>query len=115
MAGRVNVGQMALSLKGLAQRFAFGLLVLTAFAVMVIGKADTIIIERVRSAVVDIAAPVFDHVGELAVVVGLGFPTERVTERDVQRLGPVVARAAAEASELLGYDPALGRLATTPP
>lgn len=62
-----------------------------------------------------IAAPVFDHAGELAVVVGLGFPTERVTERDVQRLGPVVARAAAEASELLGYDPALGRLATTTP
>jgi rod shape-determining protein MreC len=54
----MNVGQMAVSLKGLAQRFAFGLLVLTAFAVMVIGKADTIIVERVRSAVVDIAAPV---------------------------------------------------------
>jgi rod shape-determining protein MreC len=54
----MNVGQLAVSLKGLAQRFAFGLLVLTAFAVMVIGKADTVIIERVRSAVVDIAAPV---------------------------------------------------------
>ncbi|MDF3072999.1 MAG: mreC [Alphaproteobacteria bacterium] len=54
----MKVGQLAVSLKGLAQRFAFGLLVLTAFAVMVIGKADTVIIERVRSAVVDIAAPV---------------------------------------------------------
>jgi DNA-binding IclR family transcriptional regulator len=57
-----------------------------------------------------IAAPVFDHAGELAVVLGLGFPTQRVTEGDVDRLGPVVARAAAEASERLGYDPALRRL-----
>jgi DNA-binding IclR family transcriptional regulator len=59
-----------------------------------------------------IAAPVFDHAGELAVVVGLGFPTQRVTERDVERLGPVVARAAQAAGELLGYDPAVRRLAT---
>jgi DNA-binding IclR family transcriptional regulator len=57
-----------------------------------------------------IAAPVLDHTGELAVVLGLGFPTQRVTERDVERLGPVVARAAADASARLGYDPALRRL-----
>jgi hypothetical protein len=38
-----------------------------------------------------------------------------VTERDVERLGPVVARAAQDASERLGYDPALGRIATTSP
>lgn len=58
----MNVGQLAVSLKGLAQRFAFGMLVLAAFAVMVIGKADTIIIERVRSAVVDITAPILNVV-----------------------------------------------------
>jgi DNA-binding IclR family transcriptional regulator len=62
-----------------------------------------------------IAAPVFDHAGELSVVVGLGFPTQRVTERDVERLGPVVARAARDASERLGYDPALGRLLPSGP
>jgi DNA-binding IclR family transcriptional regulator len=56
-----------------------------------------------------IAAPVFDHAGDLAVVVGLGFPTQRVTESDVARLGPVVARAAEEASERLGYDPSVRR------
>jgi DNA-binding IclR family transcriptional regulator len=59
-----------------------------------------------------IAAPVFDHVGELAVVVGLGFPTQRIGEHDVERLGPQVARAAAQASARLGYDPALRRVAT---
>jgi DNA-binding IclR family transcriptional regulator len=59
-----------------------------------------------------ISAPVFDHAGELAVVLGLGFPTQRVTGGDVERLGPVVARAAEAASERLGYDPALRRLGT---
>ncbi len=58
-----------------------------------------------------IAAPVFDHAGDLAVVVGLGFPTQRVTESDVGRLGPLVARAAEQASGLLGYDAALRRVA----
>jgi DNA-binding IclR family transcriptional regulator len=62
-----------------------------------------------------IAAPVFDHAGELAVVVGLGFPTQRVTERDVERLGPMVARAAEGAGERLGYDPALRRIGTAGP
>lgn len=60
MADRIKVGQLTASLRGLAQRFAFGMLVLTAFAVMVIGKADTIIIERVRAAVVDVATPVLN-------------------------------------------------------
>jgi DNA-binding IclR family transcriptional regulator len=56
------------------------------------------------------AAPVFDHTREPAVAPGLGLPTQRVTEREVERLRPVVARATAEASERLGHDPALRRL-----
>ena len=52
-----------------------------------------------------IAAPVFDHTGELAVVLGLGFPTQRITEADVPRLGPVVSGAAREAGQLLGHRP----------
>jgi DNA-binding IclR family transcriptional regulator len=50
-----------------------------------------------------ISAPVYDHTGELAGVLGLGFPLQRVGEADVERLGPAVARAAREASEALGY------------
>jgi DNA-binding IclR family transcriptional regulator len=49
-----------------------------------------------------VSAPVFNHVGELAGVIGLGFPTSRVTPEDVDRLGPTVAAAAAEASDRLG-------------
>lgn len=52
-----------------------------------------------------ISAPVFDHTGRLVSALGLGFPTQRVTDKDVPRLGPVVAQAAADASSLLGYTP----------
>lgn len=51
-----------------------------------------------------ISAPVFDHTGELAAVLGLGFPLQRVHPDDVARLGPAVALAAREASAAMGYD-----------
>lgn len=50
-----------------------------------------------------ISAPVFDHSGRLAAVLGLGFPTQRVGPDDVGRLGPLVAEAARSASKALGY------------
>ncbi|MFE5837384.1 IclR family transcriptional regulator [Arthrobacter sp. NPDC056493] len=50
-----------------------------------------------------VSAPVFDHTGRLAGVLGLGFPTQRITPGDVPRLGPIVARAAAAASNALAY------------
>lgn len=58
-----------------------------------------------NSDVGSISAPVYDHKGELAAVLGLGFPLQRVGEADVERLGPAVALAALEASEALGYRP----------
>ena len=57
-----------------------------------------------NSDVGSISAPVFNHVGELAGVVGLGFPTQRVQRDDVEHLGPIVVDAAAAASKRLGYD-----------
>ncbi|HKU11326.1 MAG TPA: IclR family transcriptional regulator [Sinomonas sp.] len=51
-----------------------------------------------------ISAPVFDHTGELAAVLGLGFPLQRVHADDVARLGPAVALAAREASAAMGHD-----------
>ncbi|WP_422390840.1 IclR family transcriptional regulator [Arthrobacter sp. N1] len=52
-----------------------------------------------------ISAPVFDHSGRLVAALGLGFPTQRIGEEDVPRLGPVVAQAAASASSRLGHSP----------
>jgi DNA-binding IclR family transcriptional regulator len=50
-----------------------------------------------------ISAPVFDQAGELAAVLGIGAPTQRVGPRDVGRLAPVVVAAAAAASSALGF------------
>jgi DNA-binding IclR family transcriptional regulator len=54
-----------------------------------------------------VSAPVFDHAGRLAGVLGLGFPTQRITPADIPRLGPAVVRTAAAASEALAYQPGL--------
>lgn len=48
------------SLKGLLQRFTFLSLVLAAFALMLLGKAETLVVERTRTAIADVAAPILD-------------------------------------------------------
>jgi rod shape-determining protein MreC len=47
-------------LKVLVQRFAFMLLVLSAFALMLLSKAETALVERISIAVVDVMAPIMD-------------------------------------------------------
>jgi rod shape-determining protein MreC len=49
-------------MRALAQRFTLLLLVCVAFVVLVIGKADTILVERVRSVFIDVVTPVLDVV-----------------------------------------------------
>ncbi len=106
MADRMNVGQLAVSLKGLAQRFAFGMLVVAAFAVMVIGKADTIIIERVRSAVVDITAPILNAVSR---------PVQSINDamaevEDVLAMRDELARLREENARLMSWQSVAQRL-----
>lgn len=102
----MNVGQLAVSLKGLAQRFAFGMLIVAAFAVMVIGKADTIIIERVRSAVVDITAPILNVVSR---------PVQSVNDamaevEDVLEMREELARLREENARLMSWQSVAQRL-----
>jgi IclR family acetate operon transcriptional repressor len=54
-----------------------------------------------------ISAPVFGMSGELIAVLGIGAPTQRLGPTDVGRLAPAVQAAAARASHLLGFRPAL--------
>ncbi|WP_433875355.1 IclR family transcriptional regulator [Sinomonas atrocyanea] len=56
-----------------------------------------------NSDVGSISAPVYDHLGDLAAVLGVGFPLQRIGPDDVEWLGPAVARAARAASEAIGY------------
>lgn len=57
------------SLKGLIQRFAFLPLVVAAFGLMMLGKADTVLIERTRVAIADVAAPILDALSRPAATV----------------------------------------------
>lgn len=52
-----------------------------------------------------ISAPVWDNLGELTAVIGIGAPTQRLGAADVDRFRPLVLRAAAEASARMGYQP----------
>jgi len=60
---RKFVGQtlhVAAPVRAWAQRFAFLLLVAAAFALMLLGKADTVLVERARTMVTDAVAPVLE-------------------------------------------------------
>jgi rod shape-determining protein MreC len=55
---------LATPLKAWAQRFAFVLLIGAAFGLMMLTKADTLVVERARVAVNDAVAPILDAVAE---------------------------------------------------
>lgn len=57
------------SLKGLIQRFTFLSLVLAAFGLMMLGKADTLLVERTRATIADFAAPILDALSRPAATV----------------------------------------------
>jgi rod shape-determining protein MreC len=54
------------TLKSLLQRFAFLALIGVTFALMLIGKADTVLVERARIAVTDAVTPILRVMGEPA-------------------------------------------------
>jgi rod shape-determining protein MreC len=55
-----SVLRLAVPFRALTQRFAFLFLILAAFGLMMIGKAETLLIERVRTGVIDVVAPIMD-------------------------------------------------------
>jgi rod shape-determining protein MreC len=91
-----SVSRLATPIKAWAQRFAFLFLVVGAFALMLIGKADTVLVERVRTVVGDAAAPILEFIARPIdtignAVEGIGELTElrahnAALERDNERL-----------------------------
>lgn len=55
--------------RSIVGRFAFLLLVGASFALMLLGKADTVLVERLRGAVADTVAPIMDVVSRPAAAV----------------------------------------------
>ena len=64
-----SVVRLAAPLKVLVQRFAFLLLVASAFALMMLGKGDALIVERFRAGVVDLVAPAMEVLSRPAATV----------------------------------------------
>lgn len=56
------VHRVAAPIRSLAQRFAYLGLVVAAFGLMMLGKADVVIVERFRAQVTDAVAPILDAV-----------------------------------------------------
>jgi len=69
--GPRSVSRIAQAGKSLAQRFAYMGLVLTAFALMILGKVDLLLMDRFRAQVTDAVAPILD---------GLSRPVESVSK-----------------------------------
>lgn len=61
-APKGNVLRVAVPIRNVLQRFAFVLLVGSAFALMLLGRLDNAVVERIRLGVVDAFAPVMDVV-----------------------------------------------------
>jgi rod shape-determining protein MreC len=57
---RVGSVGVAVAARNWTQRFAFVLLVLLSFGIMLVGKADTVVVSRARTLLIDLIAPVMD-------------------------------------------------------
>lgn len=64
-----SVTRLAMPVRALTQRFAFVFLVLAAFGLMLLGKAETRLVERVRAGVVDVVTPIMDALSRPAATV----------------------------------------------
>ena len=62
MAIRDDFEVAAAQVRAAIQRFALGLLVLACFAAMLIGKADTVLVEKARVLALDLASPVLEAI-----------------------------------------------------
>ncbi len=94
-----KVVRLATPLKAWTQRFAFLLLVGAALGLMLLGKADTLLIERARTQLVDAMAPLLEAVSEPVATVN-----DTVAEmRDLARLREINAMLRAENERLLDW------------
>lgn len=60
MKQRVGSVSIAVAARSWTQRFAFVLLILLSFGIMLVGKADTVVVSRARTLLIDLIAPVMD-------------------------------------------------------
>ncbi len=59
-----SISRIAAPIRSVAQRFAFMALILGAFALMMLGKVDAVLMEKVRASVTDAVTPILDVVSK---------------------------------------------------
>lgn len=70
--GQRTLNRVAAPIRNLAQRFAYAGLIIAAFGLMMLGKVETAVIERVRAQVTDAVAPILDVVARPIEAVNAG-------------------------------------------
>jgi len=70
--GSGSIARLLLPGRTLIQRFAYLFLLLGAVGLMLVGKADVVLVERARTAVVDATAPILDFFSRPAAKVAAG-------------------------------------------
>lgn len=98
----------AVPAKVLLQRFAFLFLVLAAFGIMLLSKAETIVVEKVSTLVVDVFAPIMDVLSRPAAAVNDAVKTVR----GLANLREENIRLTRENERLLVWQEAARRLAS---
>ena len=101
-----RINRLTAPIKSLAQRFAYMGLVVTAFALLMLGKADTLVVERIRAHVTDAVAPIIDVLSRPAATVS-GVVTN---VRELSDLRAENARLREDKARLLHWQTAARRL-----
>ncbi len=98
--------RIAAPIKNAVQRFAYLGLIVTAFAVMLLGKADVVLMERIRANVTDAVAPIIDVLSRPAATVS--DIVDQVSE--LARLREENIRLRGERDRLMNWQAAARRL-----
>lgn len=98
--------RFAAPLKAALQRFAFLFLILASFALMLLGKAEVVLVERARTALSDALAPFFTLVSQPAEV--MADATDKI--REIANVRQENARLREEVSRLERWQEAARRL-----
>ena len=93
------MARLTAPIKVLVQRFAFLLLVVSAFVLMLLGKGEALLVDRFRTGVLDFAAPVMEVVSQPAAAVANA--VENV--KDMIHLRSENARLKAENARLVAW------------
>ena len=106
MAFRNAVAQTVASVRHIVQRFSLALLVAAAVGSMLIGKADTVLLERVRAAALDLVTPLLEAISRpVATINGVIADIE-----DLANLRAENARLREENARLLAWQSVARRL-----